>query len=104
MVLDGWVDGWMDEWVDGWMDGRAGLRIAYRNQKKPIQPTSSIFLHSGTFFCRVVHFWDLSSNLNTTFILLSTFSHFFQNFAHLTKRSHLLLLNLFESQYKIYCF
>ena len=27
--MDGWVDGWMD----GWMDGKAGLRIAYSNQK-----------------------------------------------------------------------
>ena len=23
----------MDEWADGWVDGRAGLRIAYSNQK-----------------------------------------------------------------------
>ena len=39
----GWMDGWMDEqlggwWMDGWIDGwvdadRAGLRIAYSNQK-----------------------------------------------------------------------
>ena len=29
MLLDGWMGGWMD----GWMDGRAGLRIAYSNQK-----------------------------------------------------------------------
>jgi hypothetical protein len=28
-LLDGWVDGW----VDGWMEGKAGLRIAYSNQK-----------------------------------------------------------------------
>jgi len=31
--MDGWVDGWMDGWVDGWMDVKAGLRIAYSNQK-----------------------------------------------------------------------
>ena len=33
--LAGWMDtGWMDGyWVDGWMDGKAGLRIAYSNQK-----------------------------------------------------------------------
>ena len=35
--VDGWIGGWMDEWMDGWvggwMDGRAGLRIAYSNQK-----------------------------------------------------------------------
>ena len=23
----------MDGWVDGWVDGKAGLRIAYSNQK-----------------------------------------------------------------------
>ena len=27
------LDGLMDGWVDGWMDGKAGLRIAYSNQK-----------------------------------------------------------------------
>ena len=31
--LGEWVDGWMDGWVGGWMDGKAGLRIAYSNQK-----------------------------------------------------------------------
>jgi hypothetical protein len=28
-LLGGWVDGWMD----GWVAGKAGLRIAYSNQK-----------------------------------------------------------------------
>ena len=28
-------DGWMEGWMGGWMDGRAGLRIAYSNQKYP---------------------------------------------------------------------
>ena len=31
--MDGWMGGWMDGWVDGWVDGKAGLRIAYSNQK-----------------------------------------------------------------------
>jgi hypothetical protein len=31
--LAGWVDGWVDGWVGGWMAGKAGLRIAYSNQK-----------------------------------------------------------------------
>ena len=31
--LGEWMDGWMDGWVGGWMDGKAGLRIAYSNQK-----------------------------------------------------------------------
>jgi hypothetical protein len=25
--------GWMGGWVDGWVAGKAGLRIAYSNQK-----------------------------------------------------------------------
>ena len=29
----GWMDGWVDGWVDGWMGVKAGLRIAYSNQK-----------------------------------------------------------------------
>jgi hypothetical protein len=27
------MDGWMDGWMGGWMEGKAGLRIAYSNQK-----------------------------------------------------------------------
>ena len=27
------MDGWMGGWVNGWMGGKAGLRIAYSNQK-----------------------------------------------------------------------
>ena len=27
------MDGWMDGWVGGWMEAKAGLRIAYSNQK-----------------------------------------------------------------------
>ena len=32
-VVDGWVAGWVDGWVGGWMEVKAGLRIAYSNQK-----------------------------------------------------------------------
>jgi hypothetical protein len=32
-LLGGWMGGWMDGWMDGWMAGKAGLRIAYSNQK-----------------------------------------------------------------------
>jgi hypothetical protein len=28
----------MDGWMDGWMAGKAGLRIAYSNQKYRIGP------------------------------------------------------------------
>ena len=31
--MDGWMGGWMDGWMGGWMDVKAGLRIAYSNQK-----------------------------------------------------------------------
>jgi hypothetical protein len=31
--MDGWMDGWMGGWVGGWVAGKAGLRIAYSNQK-----------------------------------------------------------------------
>ena len=27
------MDGWVGGWVDGWMEAKAGLRIAYSNQK-----------------------------------------------------------------------
>ena len=27
------LDGWMDGWVGRWMEEKAGLRIAYSNQK-----------------------------------------------------------------------
>jgi hypothetical protein len=30
------MGGWMGGWMDGWMEGKAGLRIAYSNQKNLI--------------------------------------------------------------------
>ena len=27
------MGGWMEGWMDGWKEGKAGLRIAYSNQK-----------------------------------------------------------------------
>jgi hypothetical protein len=37
-TLDGgWMGGWKNEWMDGWMEGKAGLRIAYSNQKRNIK-------------------------------------------------------------------
>ena len=33
-TLDGgWKDGWKEGWMGGWMEAKAGLRIAYSNQK-----------------------------------------------------------------------
>ena len=34
--MDGWVGGWVDGWMGGWMEAKAGLRIAYSNQKQMI--------------------------------------------------------------------
>ena len=28
------MDGWKDGWKEGWVGGKAGLRIAYSNQKR----------------------------------------------------------------------
>ena len=36
------MDGWMDGWVDGWMGVKAGLRIAYSNQKSYIKRSSLV--------------------------------------------------------------
>ena len=33
--MDGRMGGWMGGWMDGWMEAKAGLRIAYSNQKIP---------------------------------------------------------------------
>ena len=30
------VEGRVDGWMDGWMNGKAGLRIAYSNQKETV--------------------------------------------------------------------
>ena len=32
--MDGWMDGWMGGWMGGWVEAKAGLRIAYSNQKE----------------------------------------------------------------------
>ena len=32
-LLDGRMDGWMDGRKEGWMEAKAGLTIAYSNQK-----------------------------------------------------------------------
>jgi hypothetical protein len=42
--MDGWVGGWMDGGVDGWMAGKAGLSIAYSNQKSMVSSTEFYIL------------------------------------------------------------
>ena len=42
--MDGWVDGWVDGWMDGWVDVKAGLRIAYSNQKFCQTPLTGVAL------------------------------------------------------------
>ena len=34
----GWMNGWVGGWVGGWICGKAGLRIAYSNQKLWFEP------------------------------------------------------------------
>ena len=41
--------GWMGEWIDGWMGVKAGLRIAYCNQKT-----------RSKFFFMLASLWDAS--------------------------------------------
>ena len=35
--LGRWMDGRKDGWKDGWMEAKAGLRIAYSNQKNEFE-------------------------------------------------------------------
>ena len=37
--MDGWMGGWMGGWMDGRKVGKAGLRIAYSNQKTKTSKT-----------------------------------------------------------------
>ena len=43
LLETGWMDGWMDGWMGGWMEGKAGLRIAYSNQKSYFYPAGFSF-------------------------------------------------------------
>ena len=47
------MDGWMGGWVDGWMEAKAGLRIAYSNQKCRLVNVV-INLRQKISFCRIV--------------------------------------------------
>ena len=38
--MDGRKEGWKDGRMEGWMEGKAGLRIAYSNQKEKFNRTS----------------------------------------------------------------
>ena len=41
-TLDGgWMEGRMDGWMDGWKEAKAGLRIAYSNQKYQMKTMKS---------------------------------------------------------------
>ena len=46
----GWVEGWVDGWMDGWVGGKAGLRIAYSNQKS-ITQAQFVQAYCKTFYC-----------------------------------------------------
>ena len=57
------MGGWMDGWMDGWVDGKAGLRIAYSNQK----------LLKRLFFCNFVKF---DQNLTIKNLIIHFYSTF----------------------------
>ena len=42
--MDGWMGGWVDGWMGGWMGGKAGLRIAYSNQKAVMKSSNVSFI------------------------------------------------------------
>ena len=46
-TLDG---GWMGGWMDGRMEAKAGLRIAYSNQKFMILITLKLNFNEGQFY------------------------------------------------------
>ena len=46
-VLEGRKDGWMDGWMGGWVVGKAGLRIAYSNQKSNKVKNISTYYYSA---------------------------------------------------------
>ena len=49
--MDGWVGGWVDGWRDEWMDGKAGLRIAYSNNKS----TTTLSLQLQSLIAQVLY-------------------------------------------------
>jgi hypothetical protein len=43
----------VDEWVDGWVAGKAGLRIAYSNQKRYLDfVISEVFVYMNFLLMR----------------------------------------------------
>ena len=44
------MDGRKEGWMDGWMDGKAGLRIAYSNQKFKFLITLKLNFNEGQFY------------------------------------------------------
>ena len=58
-------DGWMGGWVDGWKEGKAGLRIAYSNQKLP---------QKYHFWIKTISSSDKIQFLNIHFSHYNTFS------------------------------
>ena len=44
------VGGWMDGWMDGWKDGKAGLKIAYSNQKRQLKDPNCRFISKESIY------------------------------------------------------
>ena len=45
--MDGWMDGWKEGRKGGWKEAKAGLRIAYSNQKFKFLITLKINFNGG---------------------------------------------------------
>ena len=50
------MGGWMDGWMGGWVDGKAGLRIAYSNQKFMFLITLKLNFNGGQFYKKILNF------------------------------------------------
>ena len=55
--MDGWMGGWVDGWMGGWVGVKAGLRIAYSNQK-------TCELQKGTIIYASIHHILIIINLD----------------------------------------
>ena len=71
---DGRMEGWKDGRMEGWMEGKAGLRIAYSNQKCDLLVfIISIFCFEKLFTSHKTSILNFANFMHK--ILLSTLLH-----------------------------
>ena len=58
------MGGWVDGWTDGWVDGKAGLRIAYSNQKSKIEDDKLLKKSSHQILTLIIDLACMKWNLN----------------------------------------